>query len=199
MRILTFTLLVLLFVNCSKDDKETTAESTAPPLASWQLNDDKIDGEVTGTKFSEATAEYAGPLIASWRLDDYKVDGEIAGVKFTIDSEGLVGQMASGDNTTPVEQIKACMKSVKMEFKKGTFKLYPSSTNSLCKQLEEKSGGYTADGKKITFKESFDFIFLEGVPVKEADYTIADNVLTLTIDSEYNGIEANFKVTFNKE
>ena len=167
MRILTFTLLILLFVNCSKDDKETTAESTSP-------------------------------LVTTWQMDDLDIDGEIGGTKISIDLDGLVDQMASGDDTTPKEQIKACIKSIKMEFKKDTFKLYPSITNSTCEQLKETSGNYTADGKKITFEKAIDFI-LEGIPVKEINYTIANDVLTLTIDSEYNGIEANFKVTFNKE
>ncbi len=65
-------------------------------------------------------------------------------------------------------------------------------------QLEEASGSYTEDGKKITFEKSLDFI-LEGIPLKEANYTIADNVLTLSFDSLYNGITVKLTILLNKE
>ena len=80
-----------------------------------------------------------------------------------------------------------------------TYKIYPSNTDSACEQLEEASGSYTEDGKKITFEKSLDFILEKGIPLKEANYTITDNVLTLSFDSLYNGITVKLTILLNKE
>ena len=167
MRILTFTLVLFLFISCSKDEDAKTKESTSP-------------------------------LFATWHMDDLKIEGEMTGVKFSYDLDGLINQIGSNDEAPPKEQVKACIKSVQMAFKKDTYKIYPSNTDSACKQLEEASGSYTEDGKKITFEKSLDFI-LEGIPLKEANYTITDNVLTLTFDSLYNGITVKLTILLNKE
>jgi len=167
MRILSLTLVLLILFGCSKDEDTKTKASTSP-------------------------------LVATWQLDDLKIEGEIAGVKFSYDLDGLINQIGSNDEAPPKEQVKACIESVQMAFKKDTYKIYPSNTDSACKQLEEASGSYTEDGKKITFEKSLDFI-LEGIPLKEANYTIADNVLTLSFDSLYNGITVKLTILLNKE
>ena len=166
MRILSLTLVLLFLFGCSKDEDTKTEASTSP-------------------------------LVATWQLDDLKIEGEIAGVKFSYDLDGLINQIGSNDEAPPKEQVKACIESVQMALKK-TYKIYPSNTDSACEQLEEVSGSYTEDGKKITFEKSLDFI-LEGIPLKEANYTIANNVLTLSFDSLYNGITVKLTILLNKE
>ena len=136
--------------------------------------------------------------MTNWQLDDLKIEGEIVGVKFSYDLDGLINQIGSNDEAPPKEEVKACVESVQMAFKKDTYKIYPSNTDSACKQLGEASGSYTEDGKKITFEKSLDFI-LEGIPLKEANYTIADNVLTLSFDSLYNGITVKLTILLNKD
>jgi hypothetical protein len=82
--------------------------------------------------------------------------------------------------------------------KKDTYRISPSNTDSVFEQLETASGSYTEDGKKITFEKPLNFI-LEGIPLKEANYTIVNNVLTLTFDSLYNGITVKLTILLNKE
>ncbi len=52
MRILSLTLVLLILFGCSKDEDTKTKASTSPLVATWQLDDLKIEGEIAGVKFS---------------------------------------------------------------------------------------------------------------------------------------------------
>lgn len=109
MRILSLTLVLLFLFGCSKDEDTKTKDSTAP-------------------------------LVATWQLDDLKIEGEIAGVKFSYDLDGLINQIGSNDEATPKEQVKACIESVQMAFKKTPMKSLlqiPIPSVSNWKQLPE--------------------------------------------------------------
>ncbi len=49
--------------------------------------------------------------------------------------DGLINQIGSDDEAPPKEQVKACLESVQMAFKKDTYRIYPSNTDSACELI----------------------------------------------------------------
>ena len=90
--------------------------------------------------------------MTNWQLDDLKIEGEIVGVKFSYDLGGLINQIGSNDEAPPKEEVKACVESVQMAFKKDTYKIYPSNTDFACKQLEEAPEARLRMGRKLLLK-----------------------------------------------
>lgn len=165
MRIISFTLVLLLLIGCSKEE---------------------------GTKAKESTS----PLVATWQLEDIQVGTEIAGTKVSLDLQGIVNSISDSDEVSTATML-ACFKSIRLEFKKTSFKIYTSSTNTTCELINEASGEYTADAEEIDFKKEFDFAF-ENLTVKKATYIINDNMLNLTTTTTYQGATAAVVLKFKK-